>query len=597
MSRRTAIVLGIIVLVFVVVILAVVLMIHSFRKPPEVKADSVLVVRLQGEISDGPTTNPFEDLLGEGKDNVYDFRRAIDYATDDKRIRAVVVKLAPNSLGWAGAEELRGALQKFRKSGKPIHAFISTDFIEDRDYYVILPASRIVLNPEAGLLINGMYAEVTFFRKALDKLYIRPQYIQYKEYKSAAEQFTRTKMSPEFRESLEYVVRDIEDRFIQAVAADRKKTPDEVRAFMDRGLATAAEAKQQSYVDAIGHWSEEEDLVKQEVAASASTDGVKGKSGTQTAGSGSKEDKDKKDLHTISVKSYLKAVDEGESGKSKIGLVFAAGLISSGESDPFNDIMGGDTYAGYIRELRKDKSIKAIVLRVNSPGGSAVGSDVIWREVRAARAAGKPVVISMADVAASGGYYISMGADKIVVEPSTITGSIGVVFGKMDTRKFFDWLGITFDTIKTRKNSDIFSFIDLLTPEQEQRVRAWMSQVYNDFVSKTAEGRNKSFDEIEPLAHGRIWSGAQAKDRALVDVVGGLDEAVRQARQLAKIPAEDKVRFVVYPKKKTVFDLIFGGESPFARSAKTPLSFLDTPFFKSLQEPHLWMIAPDIRIH
>ncbi|HEY3128248.1 MAG TPA: signal peptide peptidase SppA [Acidobacteriota bacterium] len=581
MKRRNAITLGVVILFFVVVFLAIVLVIRSFRKPPEVKADSVLLVKIEGEIADSPVTNPFEDIFGEGHNSVYDFRRAIDHAASDKRIRAMILKISPSSLGWAGAEELRASLQAFRKAGKPIDAAITTDFIEERDYYLALPANKIYLNPEAGLLINGLYAEVMFFRKALDKLYIRPQYIQYKEYKSAAEQFTRTNMSPQFRESLEYVVRDIESRFIQAVADDRKKTTEEVQSFMEAGLATAPEAKQQGYIDVIGHWTDVEESLKKPAEA----------------GKDKSESKDDKELRTVSVRSYLKAIEEEDSGKSKVGLVFASGLITSGESTPFNDVIGGDTFAGYIRELRKDKSIKAIVLRVNSPGGSAVGSDVIWREVRAARAAGKPVVVSMGDVAASGGYYISMGADKIVVEPSTITGSIGVVFGKMDTRKFFDWLGITFDTLKTRKNADIFSFIDLLTPEQEQRVRAWMSEVYNDFVSKTAEGRKKSFEAIEPMAHGRIWSGTQAKDRALVDALGGIDEAVNQVRALAQIPASEKIRFVIYPKKKTLWDLIFGGESPFAQSPKTPLSFTETPLFKQLQEPHLWMIAPDVRIH
>ncbi len=586
MKRRTAITLGIVILFFVVVFLAIVLMIRSFRKPPEVKADSVLVVKIEGEIADSPVTNPFEEIFGEGHSNVYDFRRAIDHAATDSRIRAMILKIAPNSLGWAGAEELRASLHNFRKAGKPIDAAITTDFIGERDYYVALPASKIYLNPEAGLLINGLYAEVIFFRKALDKLYIKPQYIQYKEYKSAAEQFTRTNMSPQFRESLEYVVRDIESRFIRAVAEDRKKTPEEVQAFMDIGLATATEAKQQGYIDVIGHWSDVEDSLKKPAEGGKKADG--------TDKSASKDDKE---LRTISVRNYLKGIDEADSGKTKVGLVFASGLIASGESDSFNEVIGGDTFAGYIRELRKDKSIKAIILRVDSPGGSAVGSDVIWREVRAARAAGKSVVVSMGDVAASGGYYISMGADKIVVEPSTITGSIGVVFGKLDTRKFFDWLGITFDTLKTRKNADIFSSIDLLTPEQEQRVRAWMSQVYNDFVSKTAEGRKKPFDVIEPVAHGRIWSGAQAKDRALVDALGGINEAVNQMRQLAKIPANEKIRFVIYPKKKTLWDLIFGGESPFAQTPRTPLSFTDSPLFKQLQEPHLWMVAPEVRIH
>ncbi|MBI3941182.1 MAG: S49 family peptidase, partial [Acidobacteria bacterium] len=244
MKRRRVFWSGII-LFFVVIFAAAALLIRAVTRPPEIRPDSVLEVSIAGEISDGPSHNPIQGLLREGRPSLYDLRRAIDAAAADRRIRAAVVTFQPNDLGWGSAEELYASLQRFRRAGKPLYAIAASDFIGDRDYYLALPASRIMLNPGMGVLVNGTYAEVMFFRKALDKLQVRPEYIQFKEYKSAGETFMRKEMSPEFRESLEYVIHDIENRFVQAVSAARARTPEQVRAFMDTGLTTAAEAKQQ----------------------------------------------------------------------------------------------------------------------------------------------------------------------------------------------------------------------------------------------------------------------------------------------------------------------------------------------------------------
>ncbi|MBI2822626.1 MAG: signal peptide peptidase SppA [Acidobacteria bacterium] len=578
MKRCLAVVCTAAVLLFFGLLLAAGVLVYFWTRPPEVKADSVLEVRIEGEIPDGPPTRPIAGLLpGGGRTSLYDLRRAIDRAATDSRIRAIILLIRFNNLGWGGADELRAALQRFRAANKPIQAALATDLVDDKDYYLALPASRLIVNPEAGLAINGMYAEAAFFRKALDKLSIRPEYIQFKEYKAAAEPYTRREMSPEYRESLDYVIRDIESRLVQAVASARGKSPEQVRVFLQDGLVTAPEAQRHGFIDGLGYREEVE-------------------KGLEKTGAGGSSEEEK--LRIISVERYLKSIDAADEGKSRVGLVFAGGTISSGQSELLEGILGGDTVAGYIRSLRKDKSVKAIILRVNSPGGSAVGSDVIWREVGEARASGKPVVASMGDVAGSGGYYISMAADRIVAQPSTITGSIGVVFGKFNTRGFFDWLGVTFDGIKTARNADIFSFIHSMTPEQEQRVRAWMSRIYDDFVRKAAEGRKRPFETIEAVAHGRIWTGAQAKERALIDALGGMDEAVRQARQLAGIPAEEKIRFVIYPRKKSLLQMILAGEWPFTEAPRSPFFFfLETSFFKSLQEPHPWLIMPDVEIH
>jgi protease-4 len=259
--------------------------------------------------------------------------------------------------------------------------------------------------------------------------------------------------------------------------------------------------------------------------------------------------------------------------------------------------MGGETIATRLREIRNEKDIKGVLFRVDSPGGSAVGSDKIWREVRLLETSGKPVVVSMSGVAGSGGYYISMGARKIVAQPSTLTGSIGVIFGKFNVRGLYEhWLGITPDQVSLAENANIFSLLHPLSDEQRAQVRSWMQEIYDTFVRKAAEGRRQSFEEFEPKAHGRIYTGAQAKQLKLVDEVGGLNTAVALLKKELKLSDTDELELVLYPKRKSLWQTIAEGD--FFRSSVPKLS-LDSVkgVFRSLETPSPWLLAPQIDIH
>lgn len=546
----------------------------SFTAPPELSTGTVLSLEISGHLAEGPTESPLLDLLREEKINLFDVRQALGFAAKDPRIHGVLLEIGPLSLGWGAIEELRGELLKFRASKKPAHALLGGDFIEEREYYLATSASQIVLNPEAGALLNGLLAEVSFYRKALDKLRIEPQFIQYKEYKNAAEPFSREHMSPYFREALDTVLTDIQGRFVHAVSTSRKLETARILQVLNAGLWTAPMAQQQGLVDQLGY----RDEVEQALAAV--------------------QQKDKKVFRSVSVAEYLRAArDRFTPGRDRphIGLVFATGVISSGKSEAFSDILGGRTVSEYLRKLRKDEKIKAIVVRVDSPGGSAVGSDMVWREIRLAREAKKPVVVSMSSVAGSGGYYISMAADAIVAQPSAITGSIGVVFGKLNLRRFFEWLGINVDQVKKAENADMLSGYSSLTPGQEVRVRLWMEQVYEDFVNKVARGRNSSAEKIEAIAKGRIWTGLQAKERGLVDELGGMEKALEIAKQKVGIKKDEEVQLVIYPRKKTLWEALAAGELPL-RSLRARLDSL-VPEWKPASQPQVWLLSPEIRIY
>jgi protease IV len=308
-----------------------------------------------------------------------------------------------------------------------------------------------------------------------------------------------------------------------------------------------------------------------------------------------------KEYRSISASDYLKAVRDRSpaSRKYRVALVGGLGQIIAGSSDElWGNLIGGETLARRLREVRQEKDIKGVLFRVDSPGGSAVGSDKIWREVQLLEKAGKPVVVSMAGVAGSGGYYIAMGARKIVAQPSTITGSIGVIIGKFNVRGLFEqWLGITVDKVKLAENADLLSPVTSLSQQQKEQIRHWMEDVYNNFVRKAAQGRGMKFEDLEPKAHGRIYTGSQAKQLKLIDEVGGLNTALSLLKKELRIPEGEDVDLVLYPKPKTLWQRITEGDLFKVSSPTTPLdSFLK----QSLQVPETpapWLLAPEVEIH
>jgi protease-4 len=578
MGKRGCFVFFLILLFLLLVVVGLGMMAWMMIKPEAQKIESGTVVELEleGGFPEGTTGRPLEPLV-EKSLSIYDIRQILDYAARDNQVNAILLKIRPLEIGWGAVEELRDALRDFRKSNKKIYALLDGDFVEEKEYYLATTADKIVVNPESGMLINGLIAQVQFFRKAFDKLNIEPDLIQFKEYKSAAEPLMREHMSEYFREVLDSMLTDIQERFVKNAAESRKLDPTRIQSLMELGMFVSRRAKEEGLIDQLGYKND----VENELAF------------------GEKEGK--KDYRGVAAKSYLRYA-EGKfkpSPRYKMALIFAEGAITSGKQSPYQEGIGGETLSGYLREARKNKDIKAIVMRINSPGGSAVGSDLIWREVVTAKKENKPVVASMSTVAGSGGYYIAMGANTIVCQPSTITGSIGVVGGKINVRGFFeDWLKINVDTVKKSKNADILSFYTSMDEEQRERWRDWMQNVYNDFVTKVAEGRNSDYNKIEPLAHGRVWTGRQAKEKGLIDELGGLDVALKIAKEKAGIPAAEPVELVIYPKKKSLWEVVASLDvlvGPNLRQ-KTEMEYL-RDLVQRISQPQPWLMMPDIDIH
>jgi protease-4 len=396
-----------------------------------------------------------------------------------------------SGVGWGKSEELRDAIADFRSSGKPVYAFM--EFGLNKEYYIASACDKIYVPPPGELFINGLAADVMFFRGSLDKLGIYPDIYQIGKYKSAGDMFTQKQMTDAHREYVNSLLDDLYGRYVNAIAQARHKTPEEVRALIDDAPYGAAKAKQVGLIDDSMYRDELEKQIKSSL-------GYK-ESDTFTPVRGN----DYKDVPPESL-----GLNKGE----RIAVIYATGDISSGSSanSPSGEqSIGSDTLAKAVNDAAADKTIKAIVLRVDSPGGSGLASDIIWHAVEAANQK-KPVVVSMSDVAASGGYYISVAASKIVSEPSSITGSIGVVAGKPVMRGFYDWLGITNEYVLRGKNAGMFRETEKFSDDERAKFEDWIKTTYyQDFVPKVAKGRKKDPQAIDAVGQGRVWTWRSGK--------------------------------------------------------------------------------------
>ncbi len=548
----------------------------------------VLEIELKGALTEGPSRNPFEDLAGrfggDKKQHLWNIRRALARAADDDRIHALRIDITGRVGGMAVAEEILDLVAEFRDSGKPVYTYLSGDLAGNQPYLLATAGDRIWLPPQAGLMVDGLRFEVSFWRGTLDKLHIDPHFIMYKEYKSAGEPFTRYEMSAYFREHLTAVGEDMESRLVSVIAQRRNLDPKDVEATIDRGLMTATEALEAGWVDRLGY----PDELESAIADAVRLDEYEG----------------------IPVGKYLKAMGKTKIEGDRIAVIFGEGQIVAADSgSPFKEsrIYGPET-AKVFDDAVEDDHVKAIVFRVNSPGGSAIGSDYVWRAVKRAEEAGKPVIVSMSSVAGSGGYWISMGADKIVAQPTTITGSIGVVMGKFNVRGFYEWIGANVSDVTFARNADLMSAFEPLKPEHEERFRAWMDEVYTQFKEKVAQGRGLQVNDVETIAKGRIWSGLDAKEIGLVDEIGGLSVALRLAREAAGLP--DATPAQAYPGPKDFFQMLAEGDfdvrmsqqlslldislAPAVRSLPGSAQFLQ--LLQELETPRPWAIMPSIEV-
>jgi protease-4 len=545
------------------------LIIYTLNAPPSVAAETVLEVPLGGTILETPASDPWTLLFASRAIDLWALRSDLESAKRDDRISAMFVDITPLATSWAQIEELRQLLKDFRESGKPVHAFLSVDLVTERELYLASAADSIAMNPTSGFLVDGLMTEVVFMKRTMDKLGVKPNFIQFKEYKSA-ETYTRQEMTPEIRTMLTGVLQDIQDRFTVSIAEDRGIDPATVRSLIDQGLFPATVGLDSGLVDRLAYRHEAQEALKSE--------------------NGDRE------YQGMSLRAYEEARPSADRGRAraKVAYVGAQGMIVTGKSEGFSGLLGSVTMTSTLRSLREDSSIDGVILRVDSPGGSAVASDMIWEEVTQLEKAGKPVVVSMSGTAASGGYYLSMSARRIVAQPSTITGSIGVIFGKFDLSGLYNWLGMDIERIKLAPNSDFLSLTASLSDQQEEQVRSWMSQIYLGFVTKAAEGRNQEIDTLEAKARGRIYTGSQAVEAGLVDSLGGIGQAISEMKQALNLSESDSIRLELYPKPKSFLETLTSGD---LLDLKAP-AMLDqlVEEFRILERPAVWLLAPEIRV-
>jgi protease IV len=449
------------------------------------------------------------------------------------------VLIMPSSLDlpyWGKVQELRDAIADFRRSGKKVTAFL--EYGGDREYFLASAADRVYLLPTSPLDLTGVASYEIFLRGTLDKLGVYPDFLHIGEYKTATNQLTEKSMTPAHREMTEALNRDMFDQLVRGIAQGRRKSEAEVRALIMRGPLLPQEALKAGLVDGLAYEDQLDDRVPELRAQSGETKRI--------------DDSDYSRIEPQSV---------GIRPRSRIAILYAVGTITSGKSafDPVNgSVVGSETLVEQIRQVRDDNSIKAIVLRVDSPGGSSVASDVIWRELMITRdqKPSRPLITSMSDLAASGGYYISLPGQTIVAQPGTLTGSIGIYTGKMVLAGTLDKIGVTEETVTSGGNADIYSPFAKFTPEQRARVDAFLRDFYANFLDKVAASRHTTREQVNRIAQGRVWTGAQAREHGLVDMLGGLDTAISIAKQQAKIPADEDVELVSYPPRRSFYEAI-----------------------------------------
>jgi protease IV len=547
--RGVAIVLTIIALGMIVSFAGVAFIYLLVSRGPSIQDDSTLVLRPGGELQETGPADVVGQLIARDTMTVRGFVESLRLAKRDPRITGVL--LMPSAIDspyWAKVQEMRDAVLDFRKSGKVVVAFL--EYGGDREYYLASGADRVFLLPTSSLDVTGIASYEVFLRGTFDKLGAYPDFLQIGAYKTAVNQLTQKTFTTEHREMTESLNADTYEQLVRGIAAARKKTDAETRQLLDQGPFSPEDAVRYGLVDALAYEDQLDDRVPQ----------------LRQGG----------ELRRVDGSEYQRVTPAsiGVRTTSRIAVLYASGVITSGKSgyDPgTGEVIGSETFVEQLRRVRDDDSIKAIVLRVDSPGGSGAASDVIWRELMITRdqKPSRPLVVSMSDLAASGGYYISAPGQVIVAQPGTLTGSIGVFGGKVVISDTLSKIGVSTATVKSGKNSDISSPFARFSPEQRTKMGEYMAGFYRTFITKVAEGRHTTPERIDAVGQGRVWTGAQAKERGLVDALGGLDTAVGIAKQRAHIPADEEVELVVYTPRRSLYEAL----SELGRSSSAYMSW------------------------
>jgi len=523
-------------LLFFVMIGVIGAMVSSSDKPTEVKENSILYIDFKQEIVDRASENPFKgfdfaSMEPNNKMGLNNILKAIDNAKDDPKIKGIFMEIDAIGAGAATVEEIRNALISFKESGKFIISY--SDTYSQKAYYLATVSDKVYLNPEGMVEWMGLRSEVMFFKGALEKLGVEPQILRHGKFKSAVEPFMLDKMSPENREQTLTYMGSIWNHWVDGISKARNISPEELnRLANNMEIFNGKSCIKNNLIDSLIY----KDQLIDKLKALTSTP-------------------EKEDLKTVTLAKYFKVpAKKTKFSKDKIAVIYAQGEIGMGEGD--DEAIGSDGLSRAIRKARRDSSIKAIVFRINSPGGSALASEVIWREVELANKV-KPVVVSMGDVAASGGYYIAAPATTILASPTTITGSIGV-FGL-----FFNFqngmnkkLGINVDVVKTNDHADFFSVFRPMTAEEKAVGQMFIEETYQTFIGHVAAGRALAVEKVDEIGQGRVWSGVNAKDIKLVDEFGGLNAAIKLAAEKANV---EKYRLVELPELKDPFQQLIKG--------------------------------------
>lgn len=552
----------------VVVILIVVGMIVS-AVTSQVKADkqvtvsekSVLYIDLSNRIHEQGEENSLNSILNSGNNysaGLYDIIDAIDNAKDDDKIKGIYVHLAPSPNGWSTLQELRQAIVAFKQSGKFVYAY--GEYIPQNAYFVATAADSIYLNPVGDVELKGFATVLAFFKGTLDKLDIEPQIFYAGKFKSATEPFRATEISDANRQQISAFQAGFWSQYVQAVSTFTGKDSSAISQMAQAGtIQFPQDALDNKLVSGLLYADEVRDRLRRQI-------GLKGDD----------------DIKTISVDKYVDVVKPKHTGKDEIAILFAEGGIVDGESDQDYQVASAD-FAKLIRDLRKDDDVKAVVMRVNSPGGSALASEVILRELQLLKAK-KPLVVSMGDLAASGGYYISCQADSIFAMPNTITGSIGVFSMMFNINKLLsNKLGVTFDEVKTAPYADFPSGTRQMTAEEAARMQSSVDKIYGIFKQRVADGRKMSVDSVDVIAQGRVWTGTDALRIGLVDGLGDLNRAIASA---AKLSGLNDYSLSSYPEPADQFKRMlrmFGGASMSGAAAKVASEYELSEEYKMIQ--------------
>ena len=510
-------------------------------REPAIPANATLVLRLGGDLGEVAPADVVGYLRGVRASTVRSVVDNLRKAKVDPRIRAVLLKPTGfESPYWSKVQEIRDAVLDFKKSGKPVYAYL--EYGGDREYYLATAADKVYLMPSSTLDLTGVATYEMFLRGTLDKIGAVADFHHIGQYKTAPNALTEktaTKAQKEMDESLN---RDLYDQIVRGVADGRKKNDAAVRALIDDGPFLPENALKAGLVDDVQY-----------------EDQVLAKLGDGTS------------ARQIDIDQYARVsvAAAGQNRGPRVALIYASGTINGGRTgyDPLNGaVVGADTLIDYIRQARRDTLVRSIVLRIDSPGGSAGASDAIWRELMIARneRADRPIVASMSDLAASGGYYIALPAQQIVAEPSTLTGSIGIFGGKIVTGGVYEKFGARIESTSIGKNAEMNSPARPFSPSESKKLDEQLQAFYDQFVEKVADSRHSTPQKIDALAQGRVWTGRQAKDNGLVDDLGGLDRAIAIAKQRAKIAADSDVELVVYPPRRSFYEILsdqFSGTS------------------------------------